>query len=330
MSTLLLPLLVLVALCWWFGLEPLAHALAQASPHWLLVYALLTALVVVGYAVRWRLVARTLGADIPLARLLAARLAGDAVGSLVPSGKLAGEPVRVVLTAGEQTSRPQAAAGVAIDRLLEVVGNTLAVIAYVAVFIAARGAAFAGHAPVLLAATMAVLLIALVALLIRLGRGARPLAPLYGERARAIAPRLGTWMDGLRRTEDHLVRFFREHPRAFARGALASIAVECCIVAQYHALLEAFGVRLDLPTLLLVLLGGGLARAVPAPAALGALEATQVAVVGAAAGRFDLGFVVGVIVRLHETLLLGAGLVVLSYQGLSLARLRAALQRARA
>ena len=54
------------------------------------------------------------------------------------------------------------------------------------------------------------------------------------------------------------------------------------------------------------------------------LEAAQVAVVGAAAGRPDIGFVVGVIVRLHETLLLALGLLVLSYQGMSLARLRAA------
>jgi hypothetical protein len=50
-----------------------------------------------------------------------------------------------------------------------------------------------------------------------------------------------------------------------------------------------------------------------------------VAVVAAASGRPDLGFVVGVILRLHETLLLAVGLMVLSYQGMSLTRWRASL-----
>ena len=140
-----------------------------------------------------------------------------------------------------------------------------------------------------------------------------------------MAPRLHGWMDGLRKIEDHLVRFFREHPRAFLLGVLGSLPIEAVTLLQYHALLAAFGVALDLPDAVLVLLGSGVARAVPAPAALGALEATQVALVGAASGRPELGFVVGVILRLHETLLLALGLVALSYQGVSLARLRAPL-----
>jgi len=60
---------------------------------------------------------------------------------------------------------------------------------------------------------------------------------------------------------------------------------------------------------------------------LGALEVTQVALVGAAAGRPELGFVVAMIVRLHETLLLIVGLAVLSAAGLSLGRLRAPAER---
>ena len=77
----------------------------------------------------------------------------------------------------------------------------------------------------------------------------------------------------------------------------------------------------------MVLLGTGAARAAPTPAGLGALEVTQVALVGAAAGRPELGFVVAMIVRLHETLLLIVGLAVLSAAGLSLGRLRAPAER---
>lgn len=324
MRKLLIPIVVLTALCWYFGLEPVGRALSHASLLGLAAYLLLTAMVVTGYALRWRLVARAVGDDPPLGRLIAGRLAGDAIGTLVPSARLAGEPVRLAF-ARTSAPLPQAGAGVALDRLLEVIGNMLAVIVYVAIFVLTHGIAQAKGTPAILAGLMTLLLLGVAALLIRLRRGGRPLAPLYGARARGMAPRLHGWMDGLRKMEDHLVRFFREHPRAFLLGVLGSLAIEAVTILQYHVLLAAFGVALDLPELVLVLLGSGVARAVPAPAALGALEATQVAVVGAASGHPDLGFVVGVILRLHETLLLAVGLMVLSYQGMSLTRLRASL-----
>jgi uncharacterized protein (TIRG00374 family) len=322
-----LPLLILAALCWWFGLEPVAQALAHASARGLVLYLLLSALVVLGYAVRWRMVADAVGARAPLGQLVAARLAGDAVSALVPSGRLAGEPIRVALVR-DRGSTAKATAGVAIDRVLEVIGNMLAVIAYVAVFCSVRGAGSAGRAPLLLAAMMALLLVATATLVVRWRRGRQPLAWLYGARARRLVPRFEAWMDGLRRVEKDVGHFFTHHPRAFAFGVLGSLIIEAITILQYHALMSAFGIQLDLPTLLLVLLAGGAAHAVPVPAALGTLEVAQVAVVGAAAGRPDLGFAVGVIVRLHETLLLGLGLGVLSYEGVSLARLRLASPRA--
>jgi uncharacterized protein (TIRG00374 family) len=322
----LLPLLLLATLAWWFGLQSAAQTLARASPSGLAGYGALTALVIVGYALRWGMVARTMGGHPPLIRLVAARLAGDAVGSIVPSARLAGEPVRVALARSPGNSTALSTAGVAVDRLLEVIGNMLAVIVYVTIFVTTRSTAQAGHAPAALGALMLLLLVGVGAMLYRLRRGARPLAPLYGARARAVAPRLAAWMDGLRQVEDHLIDFMRQHRRAFILGVLGSLVIEALCVAQYHALLAAFGIALDLPTLVLVLLGSGAARAVPAPAGLGVLEAAQVAVVAAAAGRPDVGFVVGVIVRLHETLLLGVGLLVLSYQGMSWARLRAAVR----
>ena len=330
MHRLLLPLLLLAALAGWFGLQPVGRALAHASAPDLAVYALLTALVVLGYALRWRLVARALGGDPPLGRLVSARLAGDAVGSLVPSARLAGEPLRVALMRGAGASTARATAGVALDRLLELIGSALAVVAYAAVFSVMRGNRPAGKLLPVLAGIMVLLLVALAVLLFRVRRGRRPLALLYGGRARAAAPRLAAWMNGLRDVEDDITRFFREHPRAFLLGVLGSALIEALIIAQYHALLTAFGIALDLPTLVLVLIGTGAARAVPAPAALGALEATQVAVVGVGTGRPDLGFVVGLIVRLHETLLLALGLAALSYRGVSLARLRVAVPRANA
>jgi len=305
-------LAALAGLGWWFGLAEVAAALRRASPAGLAVYALLTVLVWLGYTTRWWLVARTVGGGAAPARLLGARLAGDAVGALVPSARLAGEPLRIALVRATGIPSSAAAAGVTVDRLLEVIGNMLAVIVYVGIFAWGRGAA---QAPWALAAGMLALLVLLSVTLRDLARGRRPLIWLHGPRARRAAPRRQHWFDALARVEGYVMQVFQAHPGQVLAGVTLSLVIELLVVLQYRALLAAFGVALDLPALVLVVLGGGLANVVPTPAGLGALEAIQVLMVGASTGRADLGFVVGVIVRLHETLLLAVGLAALAWFG---------------
>ncbi|MBX3025151.1 flippase-like domain-containing protein [bacterium] len=317
---LLLGAALLAALAWWFGLGGALAALRHASPRGLVEYAAWSAVVLGLQAGRWRVMAAAVGAPVGVGRIAAARLAGDGVASLLPLARVGGDPLRAVLARAGATPLASASAGVAIDRLLEVIGNLLAVAAYLAVFSAAM-AGTSARATWLVGAGVAALLVLLAALVVRLGRGGRPLAPLYGSRARRWVGRHAGWLDGLRRVEDHLLGFFAAHRATFVAGIALTALIELVVVLQYRALLGAFGLDLELPVLLMVLLGGGMARAVPTPAALGALEATQVLAVGATTGRADLGFVVGVILRLHETLFVLIGLLALSLLGVSPARL---------
>jgi glycosyltransferase 2 family protein len=319
---------VLAALAWWFGIGGVVAAFRDASPVGLLVYLALSGVVLSLQAGRWRVMAAAVGAPAAFSRFAAARLAGDAVASLLPLARLAGDPVRAVLAREGQTPLSSATAGVAIDRLLELTGNLLSVIVYVVVIsLATVGAASPGSSLALGAATV-VLLILMAVLVVRFGRGGHPLAPLYGARARRWAGRRTHWLDGVQRVEQHLIDFFGAHRATFVAGVGISLVIELMVVLQYRALLGAFGVHLDLPVLLTALLGTGLARALPTPGALGTLEAVQVVAVGATTGRADLGFVVGVIMRLHETLLVVAGMVALFALGFSPARLATAAREA--
>lgn len=312
---------ILAALGWWFGIGGVVAALREASPAALLQYLGLSLVILLLQAGRWRLVAAAVGGETPFARLVAARLAGDGVASLLPLARVSGDPLRAVLARQGDTRLSAATAGVAIDRLLEVVGNLVAVVAYVGVFSLATVGGTSPRASLALGAAVLVPLALMAVLVLQLGSGYRPLAPLYGARARRWLPRHGHWLDGLRRVEEHLVTFFRAHRLTFLIGLGCSLLIELVVIFQYRALLGAFGVHLELPALLMVLLGGGVARALPTPAALGTLEAVQVLAVGASTGRADLGFVVAVIVRLHETLLILVGLATLSALGFSPIRL---------
>ncbi len=320
----------LAFLCWRFGFNELAAALLRVSPVYLALYFVLGIAVRVGYSLRWRLVAQTLGTHPGLLRLMGARLAGDATASLLPAGRIGGDPLRVGLVYGDTLSGSEASAGVVIDRVMELIGNMLCAVAYVTVFSVSGAAGVPHRNATILVITLCVLLAALALPLEMLRRGIRPLAPLYWLTARHGSGRWAVWIGALQRTEGHVMHFLRDYPTTFIQGLLASLVIEGLIICEYHFLLAAFGLVLDLRTLLMVLVASGLARAVPAPAGLGALEAGQVSVLAAATGQAGVGFVVGMVLRLHETLWIGAGLMALSSRGVSLAQMRSVVSVGRA
>ena len=308
-------------LCWRFGLSPFAAALAQVRPVLLAGYFGLAVLVLCGYTARWFAISRLLGGRSPFARLLAARLAGDAVGSLLPGAKIGGDPVRVALVADDGTDGPRASAAVAIDRTLELLGNTLVVISYVTAFTIVSTSDASRRTAFVLLAVMAVLLASLVALLVLLRKGRRPLSAPFEARAKARGGRLARWIALARETEDHIISFFQRDPRVFAGGLALTLVIELTIIAEYYVLLAAFGVHLPLATVLMATVMSGLAHALPTPAGIGAMEGAQVTLFAIAAGKPELGFVVGMILRLHETFWIGLGMAVIVARGLTWNRL---------
>lgn len=313
--------LLIATLVGWVGPERFMVALQQVSGAWLITYALLTAAVLLGQTIRWRVIADGFGLRAPLSRFVCGRLAADAVSTLVPSARIAGEPVRVLATRRQNAHRTSEAAGaVVIDRLLEVIGNLVAVLAYFAVVCAVRGVSFGGPSWLVTVGAVLTGLIFVMCVVMYLHSGRSVLELVHGSALRHVGPHAATWVEAMAGFEAQLVRFCRERPGRFALGVCASLAIESAVVVQYASLLKAFGVVVDLPTLLTVLLGTGLAHAVPTPAGLGALEVTQIALVGAMAGEPKLGVIVAFVLRMHDTVLLGVGLAALAALGLSLSK----------
>ncbi len=317
-----------------FGTGGVRAAFADVDPPRLLAYLFLAVVVLLGHCLRWRIAAGALGLRVPFGRLVRARLAGDAVGWVVPSARLAGEPVRFALVRarsrrvrGGNVDAPRVGASVAADRIIEVTANLVCTLFYVGTFVTVSTVDEApGSRALLLGATTALLLMASV-LWLSARSGFRPLRPLYARAVRRRVPRLGRWLEALEAAEGHLIAFLRDHPRQFTQGLLVSLAIEVLVIIEYHTLLAAFGVRLPLPTLLMSLVMTGVARAVPTPAALGALEAGQVTLLELVRDQAAVGFVVGLVLRLHETLWTAVGFVVLAAEGPSL---RGAARLARA
>lgn len=303
-------LLVIGLLVHHFGLDGVVAAVSEMNPARFALYFVLALGIRIACALRWRIINAAMGARLPLTQLLAARVAGDAVGGLFPAARVGGDPLRILLVHRQGVPGVDASAGVALDRMLEVTGNTLAVLAYLSIY-------SAGHAlphVEVIGVVFSLLLVTLMVTGILLRRGGRPFSfPL--RHLTVLVPRLQRLADIVSRTEDSLTRIFRETPRAFVAGLLITIAIEVVVLAEYHFLFAAFDLPADVATVAMVLLGGGLARAIPTPAGLGALEASGVAMVGLVSGRPDLGFIVGLALRLDDLLWMSIGLVTLAVIG---------------
>jgi len=308
-------------LAWQFGFAGVAGALERLRPSILTLYGLTAAAVYAGYTLRWLLVSRALGAPSRFGDLLGARLSADAVGSLLPAARVAGDPLRVALVAGPELRGTLATACVATDRILELIGNIFALTVYLSLFSLVHTAGDPVSAARAMIPVMMLLLAALAVPLIMLRRGLRPLAFVEKLAQRRGGVRLTHFAQLVTETENHLIVFFREHPTVFLTGLTLSLAVEATIVLEYWLLLAAFGIDVDPTTLLLAIALTGAAHAVPTPAGLGALEGVQVTLFAATTGQPALGFVVAVVMRMHETLWIGIGLAALTVRGVPAARL---------
>lgn len=294
--------------------------LREIRPGWAAIYVVMACMVVAGHSLRWRVAAGALGGCPPFPRFIAGRLAGEAVAALLPATKVSGDPVRVALLAADGVSTSTAAASVAADRMLEMTSNLIAAAAFVGVFAFLHVAGVERGVLLTLGFVLVLVGLSLAVPVVLLWRGRRPLAPLYQAARRWRGTRAGTLIEGVKRAEGKVMRLVREHPRTVVTGLLISVLVEVLVVIEYHALFAAFGVRLPLPVLLVALVASGFSRVVPSPGGVGVLEASQVGVITLTVGQATQGVVVGLLMRIHETLWMAIGLGVCVARGVSLRR----------
>lgn len=290
-----LGLAALIALIRRAGADNVWDTLSNVRPGWLLVWLCVEAVIFVGFALRWRMLLRSLGAELPLRRLVGVRVAGLAVGTLTPGAKLGGEPLRAYLIARDGVPSGPAIASVAVDRALELVANIVFAVAYCALF-ALRDEQTASRVLIVVVLSGIAFFVATGLLVRRLKRG----GSIVPARMTAVLDRLGASEDAIQRTDDALRQLLFARPRMLAGALGASLLLNAIILTEYGVLFVAFGIWPTLPDLAGALLGVGLAHALPVPASLGALEGAQAAVFGLADDDPRLAIVAATAARVRD------------------------------
>jgi uncharacterized protein (TIRG00374 family) len=287
------------------GLEAIRETFARVRPGFLLLDALVVTAIFLGFALRWRLLARQLGGDARLGTFFGARLAGLSVGTLTPGAKLGGEPLRAYLVTRGGVPIGIAIATVIVDRGVELLANVVFALAYCALF-AFRDATTAGRVlAVVVAAGVGLVLVVRFAMK-RLEAG-RSLVP---DRFRSVLERVGAAERALDETDRALHELLFTHRRVVFAALGWALLTNLAIFADYLTIFAAFGPLPSLPDLAGSMLGVGLAHALPVPAALGALEGTQAAVFELA-GESQMAIVAASVVRIRDIVWTVPGLVYL-------------------
>lgn len=230
-------------------------------------------------AARWWIIARaqSRGTDYP--SLLSARLAAFAISYFTAGPQIGGEPLQVMyLRRHHGWSYARAVATVVLDKLLELLANFLfLLVGLIALVQAGVFGARDGSSLPLLAASAVLLAWPLIHVVL-LWRGRYPLSRVL----RVMAGR-GQGGRGVRfvQASEHLAgRFCQRKPGALFASAMVSLLGNTSAVIEYLLITSFLGIHLGLGRTIAAWTAGQLSFLVPLPAGLGALEASQVFVLG--------------------------------------------------
>ena len=255
---------------------------------------------------RWGVLLGTLGSHLALGTLMACRAAGHSLSTLIPSGRMGGEPLRAYLAAQHGVPTPQAIASVAVDRTLDMGSGSVFAAIFGSVLVqqgvpALRGAAFT-------LCTAAVGLAVGVAFMIRRLRRGEGLVTAIAtgtglDRFGPVRARLGT----IGAAEGDVVALAAQPRRAGLAFGLG-VAGHVLVLFEYWLLLSAFGLPSSPLAVVAAIFATGAVHSMPVPAGIGVLEGSQLWLFSMLGYPADVGFAVGLAVRLRELLWVVPGL----------------------
>jgi glycosyltransferase 2 family protein len=286
--------------------------IGQVQPLQLLAIFMIDAAVFLVFGLRWWFLARVQARGISLADAVLVRLAAFGISYFTPGPQFGGEPLQVLhLGRKQRTSLVHATAIVALDKLIELLGNYF--------FLIAGAIAIVGSGLFPLGGRFAIVGIVMVMAL-----GAWPMVHLLLLRSNVHPLSLGinrVWrgrnarsrvLRSIRLSEHLIGRFCRRRPRRLIAALTLSLCASGLGVAEYALILSSFSAALSLGQTLAAWTAGWLSFLVPAPGGLGALEASQVLALGHFGVAAEAAIAVSLLMRARDIVMGGTGILLVA------------------
>jgi uncharacterized protein (TIRG00374 family) len=258
------------------------------------------AFVVLCLALRWWLIARAEQPHLPFLPFIGYRLAAFSLNYFTPGPQIGGEPLQVFAIHRHGVSLPRAVSIMLVDKLLELLGNFVFIAAAMVAFLRLGGFS-GGQLPVITTAPILLLVLAwpLIHVLL-LHHAILPITALMKAALPGFRNRI--WFRLLVISEKLAASFLRRHPMTFLGALMTTLLICIGMAVEYLLMLRYLDVQVSLDAALLGLTASTLAFLLPVPGGLGALEGSQILVLGFLGYPAPLAISLALLMRLRDVL----------------------------
>ncbi len=300
-----LVVLLASALLYWafkdIPIADIAQILGRLSALQIITLLIVNTLIMFLFGLRWWMILKEMGHDIPLFNIALYRLAAFGVSYFTPGPQFGGEPLQVIFIRNKhQVETSQAIASVSFDKLIELISNFSFLLIAFAIVIRSELMVNWNYAEL---QVLAIFLLLLPLMYFgSLYWGYMPIA--------FITRRLKiSWQKKVEDSEKQLYHLVRNKNKVLLLSLGASLLVWLALIYEYQLALSFLGADIPLTSILAIMLLARLAMLAPTPGALGALEASLVFSVTALNLAPALGISLGLIIRGRDILFGGIGIL---------------------
>lgn len=289
---------------------------SQASRFVVISYILVSTGLMASLAWRWKVILKTQKIDIPFLTVFAYRIIGYGISYLTPAAKLGGEPFRAGMLTRHNVDFPKALSSVVIDKTIEVSANGL--FFFVGAIIALFNFTLPTEAQIILLSVAIGFLVIALLFYQRMASGQGFIKQLC---LKLKLHRFKSFKQHkLEKFENRLIKFYKEDTKEFVLSVLLSLLSWMFMFLEFKFALLILGHDVSFKAIFLIVTFVGAAVLIPVPMALGALEASQLAVFRLlnlkTAGAVALAF----LVRARDLAWTFLGMALLSYYGFKVSK----------
>lgn len=265
---------------------------------------------------RWMVVLKYQGIKLNFWKASLYRLAGYSVSYLTPGPRVGGEPVTAALMRREGVEFKNALSGIGIDKVIETACS--------GIFFVFGGliVLMTVNLPESVKLTLTIVLV-LFSLIIsyfiyKLSRGEYFFSHLFRVIRLHKVSFLKKFEQNIEFFEDLLVSFYKHKKLYFFATIFISVLTWIGMYFEYQCLAYILGIQIGVDKIFLIVSFVGVAMLTPVPMALGTMEAGQIGAFAIFGVKKSSAIALSLMVRARDLIIVGIGLIVLSYYGLNI------------
>ena len=265
-------------------------------------------LVVLCMTARWWLIVRAENRRVPFWPLVGYRLSAFGVSYFTPGPQVGGEPLQIIhLQKNYGLTYARAASAVIMDKLLEFLVNFLLLSVGAWAIVRVGLVAYNGSRLALSLTGLAVLLTWPLVHILLMYNGFHPIAAIL--RGQPFLHKKNKAVRLIIASEQMAASFCQRHLRALFSAVFISILAVTGMVIEYYLMVNFLHIRLSALQIFAALTAQQIAFLMPLPGGLGALEASQVFVLGAFGQNASTAISLTLLMRARDLLNGGVGLL---------------------